>query len=128
MLLVLYCVIYSAEPCWVGFCRKVKVRPWWPWWFCRWSIPAVESRRRSMTRLLCLQRVNTTSHTTGKHIHVGQTTDKHAMTFIILFIFVHPIMFTAHLNFYSKFLGLPLFLLLINLPVISMIVNKMSSF
>lgn len=66
MLVVSYCVIYSAEPCWVAFCRKVTAHPWWPWWFCRWSFPAVESRRRSVMPLLCFRH-----HT--RHINVGQT-------------------------------------------------------
>lgn len=55
-LMFFYCVIYSAEPCWGEFCRKAAARPWWPWWSCRQSFPVVEPRRRSATRLLCVQR------------------------------------------------------------------------
>lgn len=82
-LLVLYCVIYSAEPCWVVFCRKAAVRPWWPWWFCRRSSPAAESQHRSATWLLCLRRVNTASQPTGKRSSVGHTAGMHAVTFTI---------------------------------------------
>lgn len=95
MLLGLYCVIYSAEPCWVGFCRGVKFRLWWPWWFCRQSFPAVKSQHRSRTQLLCLQRVNTTSHTIGKHY----CTTNPWHTYFILFIFVYHVYFPPVLLF-----------------------------
>lgn len=78
--LCLHGVSRSAAPCWVGFCRKVRARLWWPWWFCRRSFPAAEPQRRSATQLLHLQRVNTVSHTMWGH------------SLYYLFVSVHLIM------------------------------------